>query len=216
MSSIRIRKPFAASFAILFLLAAYFALSARKIPHYGQSDKGLHLLTFFLLTLNFYWILELSRRRVIHLTLLTCTVGLALGSGLLRALLPNGAGFDASDMVADVSGSAIALLLSSWYHKRMLERRRKNKHYDLVSAEDGEMDVDVGDDLQRDIELGEGIGSQERGSIPAAMEGAAFARVKPTNVTDELDHWDENEEDWEEGADAAKGGIRAGPAESER
>ncbi|CAK4032307.1 related to domain [Lecanosticta acicola] len=202
MPSMRIRTPFAASFGVLLFASAYLGLTTEKIPSYGQSDKGLHFVSFFLLTLTFYWILETSRRRVIHLTLLFCTAGLAIGSEVAQALLPNGRDFDPFDILANVVGSTCALLLSSWYHKRMLERRRKNKHYDIVAGdEEGEVDP------ERDVELGEGVGlgNQETGSVPADTNGQASAGAKSTNVTEELDNWDENDEDWEEeGAEAAK------------
>ncbi|USW59372.1 hypothetical protein Slin15195_G126910 [Septoria linicola] len=190
-AGLRVRKPFAGAFAALLLASAYLGLSTSKIPTYGQSDKGLHLVTFFLLTTKFYWILETTRRRAIHLTLLTVTAGLSIGSEVVQALLPNGREFDPFDILANVVGSTGALLLSSWYHKRMLERKRKNKTYDIVP---GEEDVDV--------ELGEGpgLGAQESGVTDAQANGGA---VKSTDVTQELDNWDENEEDWEEeGAEA--------------
>ncbi|KAK4497078.1 hypothetical protein PRZ48_011527 [Zasmidium cellare] len=207
MPSIRIRQPFAAAFAVLFLVSAYLGLSTQKLPQYGQSDKGLHFVTFFLLTLSFYWILETSRRRVIHITLLTCTAALAIGSEVAQALLPNGRDFDPFDILANVVGSTLALLLCSWYHKRMLERRRKNKHYDIVAGEDEDEEGGVPGESERDVELGEGVGlgSQETGSVPVDANGQASAGAKTTNVTEELDNWDENDEDWEEeGAEAAK------------
>lgn len=39
---------------MLLLLSAYLGLSTSKIPSYGQSDKGLHFVTFFLLTVSGY------------------------------------------------------------------------------------------------------------------------------------------------------------------
>ena len=79
----------------------------------------------------------------------------------------------------------------------MLERRRKNKHYDIVPGDEPADPVDV--------ELGEGNfsaphGEQETGTIPAESNGnaqAAAGAAKPT-VSEELDNWDENAEDWEE------------------
>ncbi|KAI7602447.1 hypothetical protein KC319_g22294, partial [Hortaea werneckii] len=171
MPSVQIRQPFAASFALLILASAYLGLSTQKIPQYGQSDKGLHFVTFFLLTLTFYWIIETSRRRVVHLTLLVCTAGLGIGSEFVQAFLPNGRDFDPYDILANVVGSGLALGLCSWYHKRMLERRRKNKHYDIVPGEDGELEGEEG--RERDVELGEGVGAghnlqeQETGTVPA-------------------------------------------------
>ena len=92
----------------------------------------------------------------------------------------------------------------------MLERRRKNKHYDIVPGEEitDEADAEL-DDLGR-VERGEaGLGAQETGTIaveaaPQANGGAA----KNVDVSEELDNWDENEEDWEEeGAEGARVGA---------
>ncbi|KAF2150015.1 hypothetical protein K461DRAFT_213100, partial [Myriangium duriaei CBS 260.36] len=178
----RIRTPFAAAFAGLFLIAAFLGLASSQttaIPAYKQSDKVLHVVTFFLLTLCFYWILETSRRRVVHITLLVCTAGLSIGSEVVQALLPvrNGREFDPYDILANVIGSGFALFLCGWYHRRMLERKRAAKTYNLVPGED-----------DRDVELGESRHDeeQETGIVPA-----------PPNVTEELDNWDENAEDWD-------------------
>ncbi|KAK5173163.1 uncharacterized protein LTR77_003285 [Saxophila tyrrhenica] len=203
MPAIRIRQPFAAAFAVLLLASAYLGLSTQKIPSYGQSDKGLHFVTFLLLTLTFYWILETSRRRCIHLTLVVVTVGLGIGSEVVQALLPNDRLFDPYDVLANVVGSVPALLACSWYHKRMLERRRMSKHYDIVPGED----QDELEDPERDVELGT-VRDQETGVVGGGANGQATAGAGKTDVTEELDHWDENAEDWDddpvEEADDAK------------
>nr|POE64844.1 uncharacterized protein c11e3.10 [Quercus suber] len=190
MPALRIRHPFAAAFGVLLLASAYLGLSTQKIPQYGQSDKGLHFITFFLLTATFYWIFEIPRRRLIHLTLIICTAGLAIASEIVQAALPNDRLFDPYDIAANVLGSGLALGACSWYHKRMLERKRKNKHYDIVPGDEG----DLGDDPERDVELGRvGVAGQETGVIHDA-----HARPEAvTDVTEELDNWDENEEDWD-------------------
>jgi hypothetical protein len=41
-----------AAFVALCLIAAYLGLTPNKIPQYGQSDKGLHFVAFFLLTVS--------------------------------------------------------------------------------------------------------------------------------------------------------------------
>ena len=159
--------------------------------------------------LTFYWILETSRRRCINLTLLVCTAGLAIGSEVVQALLPNGRSFDPFDIVGNVFGSALALLISSWYHKRMLERRRKSKHYDIVPGEEPADD----DDEERDVELGT-VRDQETGVVPVAANGSpvqAGAGAKKTDVSEELDNWDENAEDWDE--EPAADGTKSAPDE---
>lgn len=79
--------------------------------------------------------------------------------------------------MANVAGSLLALALSTWYHKRMLERKRASKHYNLVPGEDDE-----------DLELGESsanLEGHENGVVGATLE-------------QEVDNWDENAEDWDE------------------
>ena len=73
------------------------------------------------------------------------------------------------------------MALCNWYHKRMLERKRAARSYHAVA----------GDDMDGvDVELGEDIGQQESGVIrPAGAQ----------TVEEELDNWDENAEDWDDG-----------------
>ncbi|KAF2225236.1 hypothetical protein BDZ85DRAFT_182768, partial [Elsinoe ampelina] len=168
-----------AAFAVLMCASAYLGLAPVTIPSYMQSDKALHTITFFLLTLCFYWILETSRRRAVHYTMLACTVGLAIGSEVAQGLLPNGREFDPYDIAANVVGSGGALLICSWYHKRMLERRRAAKTYNLVPGEDQEVEVELGERVGRE--------EQETGVIGGAEQ----------TVTEQLDNWDENAEDWD-------------------
>ncbi|KAH9879891.1 hypothetical protein J1614_001915 [Plenodomus biglobosus] len=171
----RIRKPFAAAFVGLILIsaAAGFSPPDYSIPTYKQSDKALHFLAFFLLTLSFYWILETSRRKVLQFTFTVCTLGLGVASEIVQGLLPIQREFDYYDIVANVAGSLLAITACNWYHKRMLERKRAARGYLAVAG-----------DEERDIELGESVGDQESGV------------VRPT-VDEELERWDENAEDWE-------------------
>jgi hypothetical protein len=55
----------------------------------------------------------------------------------------------------------------------MLERKRRDKHYDFTSGEDA------------DIELGEGVAGQETGV------------TREQTLEEEVDNWDENVENWE-------------------
>ncbi|KAH8593787.1 hypothetical protein B0O99DRAFT_574456 [Bisporella sp. PMI_857] len=173
----RIRLPFAGAFFFLCLLAGYAGLSALQVDAV-VNDKVLHCITFFILTTCFYWIFETSRRRNLNFTLLVCTGFLGVGSEILQGFLPNGRNFDVFDIVANVVGSLAALGLSSWYHSRMLERKRLAKHYQAVPG-----------DEEQDLELGEGVGAQESGTVPTAAR----------TLDEEVDNWDENLEDaWDE------------------
>ncbi|KIW00935.1 uncharacterized protein PV09_07675 [Verruconis gallopava] len=169
----RIRQYPAFAFAGLLIISAYLGLAPQTIPSYKQSDKVLHFVTFILLTLSFYWIIETSRRRVLHLTLFVCPVTLGIGSEIAQGLLPNGREFDPYDILANLLGCATAIAACTWYHKRMLERKRQARQYSLVSGE-------------ADVELGENIGEQESGVTGTHSQ----------TLEEEVDNWDEN--NWED------------------
>ena len=174
---------------------------------FGQSDKVVHFLICFALTLTFYFILDTSRRRVLHLTLAVCTLGVGVGSEVVQGLLPNDRDFDPLDVLANVIGSLVALGLASWYHRRSAERRRRAKYSVL------EGNVQEGEE---DLELGEGSGLRGGNSEPEQENGIIAA---PKTVEEELDNWDENAEDeaWDEEDDATTGdsaGAKITPASS--
>jgi hypothetical protein len=117
-----------------------------------------------------------------------CTGVLGVGSEFLQGFLPNGREFDFYDIVANIAGSLAAIGLSTWYHMRMLERKRLAKQYQVVPGEE-------------DVELGEGVGAQDSGVVTTTT-------AVPT-LDEEVENWDENLEDgWEEDehtADSAEG-----------
>ncbi|KAJ6083249.1 hypothetical protein N7467_007384 [Penicillium canescens] len=175
----RIRYPFAGAFAFLLVAAAYIGL----LPHSESStlptqlqpnDKFLHLVTFFLLSVTFYWILDTTRKRTLHVTLLVCTLGLGIGSEVIQAFLPNGRDFDLFDIVANVVGSLSAIGLCGWYHRRMMERRRQSR-YGLM--EDSTEDVELGGVASSSHRESETMGPQESGVM---------------SLEQEVDNWDEN------------------------
>ncbi|KAF7860586.1 uncharacterized protein EAF02_010820 [Botrytis sinoallii] len=172
----RIRLPFAGAFLFLLLLAGYAGLTSIQVDAV-VNDKVLHTITFFILTVVFYWILDTSRRRNLNFTLIICTGILGVGSEFLQGFLPNGRTFDFYDIVANIVGSLAGVALCSWYHLRMLERKRLAKTYHVVPG-----------DEEQDLELGEGVGAQESGVAAASR-----------TLDEEVDNWDENMEDaWDE------------------
>ncbi|KAL2117455.1 hypothetical protein VTJ04DRAFT_7115 [Mycothermus thermophilus] len=211
----RIRLPFAGGFTALLLLAAYLGLTpsptdpdATPVLPFPFNDKGLHFLTFLILTLVFYWVIDTTRRRALNLTLLVCTLGLGFGSEVLQGLLPNGREFDLLDVVTNVFGSLLGVALCAWYHRRMLERRRRKK-YTAVPTEGGE-----GEHEGPDLELGEGVGrrsdgGQEEGvTTTTATTTTTTSKATPaTTLDDAVDNWDENAEDaWSEDDEGDVGG----------
>ena len=199
-----------------FIVILLFASSLGLLPHAvlpqtpeaakpyipPQSDKALHFICFFALTATFYFILDTSRRRVLHLTLFICTLLLAVGSEIAQGLLPNDRDFDPWDVLANVLGSLLAVTIANQYHKRAAERRRKAKYLAL-----GQEDLD-----EEDLELGEGPGlssnTDELGRSPQPPQETGTVAIPPAKtVEEELDNWDENipDEPWEEDDDDAHG-----------
>lgn len=118
--------------------------------------------------------MDTSRRRTLHVTLVVCTLGLGVGSELVQGFLPNGRDFDPFDIVANVVGSVGAVGICSWYHRRMMERRRQSR-YGLM--EDG----------TEDVELGGVDGNSRRGSeVMGPQESGVMS------LEQEVDNWDEN------------------------
>ena len=94
----------------------------------------------------------------------------------------------------------------------MLERKRKSKHYDIVPGDEPGDD----EDPERDVELGT-VRDQETGTVPADANGSpgqAEGGAKKTDVTEELDNWDENAEDWDEEPTASSADGQKTPTSS--
>ncbi len=107
------------------------------------------------------------------------------GNSLLTA--QNGREFDLLDIGANVAGSLLAVAACVWYHKRMLERKRHARSLNLASAGLGDVDV----------ELGEGATGQESG-VTGAM-----------TLEEEVNNWDENAEDWDDGEPQGAPDVKA-------
>jgi hypothetical protein len=116
---------------------------------------------------------------------------LGIGSEILQALLPNGRSFDPFDVLANIIGSLGAIGLCTWYHKRMLDRRRKARFGALLDG--------AGDDVELGVngaERGEGLNPQE--------DGVTATR----SLEQEVDNWDENAVDnWDEEGDEDQTGT---------
>lgn len=148
------------------------------------NDKFLHFVTFFILSTVFYWVLDTTRRRVLHLTVIVCTLTLGIGSEIVQSLVPNGRSFDPFDILANIVGSLGAVGLCTWYHKRMLERRRKSRFGSLLNdTAAGGDDIELGDHSSHE----EGLGTQETGV------------TSTRSLEQEVDNWDENAVDnWDD------------------
>lgn len=102
--------------------------------------------------------------------------------------MPNDREFDPWDVLGNVLGSAVGLGACGWYHRRMIERRRRAK-YSALTGEGIEED---------DLELGEGPGASgglEEGQETGLVSVDTHTRSKAKSVEEELDNWDENAPD---------------------
>lgn len=138
----RLRISFGIAFVVLFIVTVYLGFSDTQLQ---INDKFMHFVAFFALTTAFYWIVETSRRRAINATLLVCTLVGGIGSEFLQSVLPY-RDFDLYDIVANIAGSSLALLLSTLYHRRMLERKRSARTQ-YAAVPEGEVDF-VGPEVE--------------------------------------------------------------------
>lgn len=150
--------------ALAFSLAAaaflYLGFADIKLPH----DKAIHFGAFFILTMLFYWTLDLPRRRVITLSFLVCTLFGSIASEFAQDFLAQNRNFDSKDIAANVSGSLVALGLCAFHHRRLLERRRQARYQRLRSNLDGDIEAQVG---STEIELNSVASEENLGSLRA-------------------------------------------------
>jgi TATA-binding protein-associated factor Taf7 len=105
----------------------------------------------------------------------------------------NGREFDPYDIVANLLGAAVAIGACTWYHKRMLDRKRQARQYNLVSGEE-------------DVELGEGASDHER-------QESGVTGTRAQTLEEEVDNWDEN--NWEDDEPTATEGSGEAPEASD-
>lgn len=131
----KIRIPFVVVFVALVALAGLLGLTrSLRFTH----DKLLHFTVFFVLALDFYWIFDATRKQCINLTGVAIGGLGGVGSEFLQALLaaPERQ-FDPLDILFNLLGCLSAILLCSWYHNRLLKRRR-NARYRILRGSDNQ------------------------------------------------------------------------------
>lgn len=136
----KVRLSIVAAFVIACIGTAYLGFTDIKVP----NDKLAHGLAFFVLALLCYWSVDLPRKRAVNGTLLVVTAIMGIGSEFLQHFFTNRE-FDYRDIAANIAGSLFATVMSSWYHGRLVERRRKARYNRLRS--------NLGSEVEQQVEL---------------------------------------------------------------
>lgn len=87
-----------------------------------------------------------------------------MGSEFLQALVPNGRAFDSLDIVANLTGSLLALCLCTWYHGRMLDRKRRRKleGYGLMAGgEEGDLELGEGGSSEQELGISDRVNNDD-------------------------------------------------------
>ena len=132
-------------FILSLLLAGYLGFALIHLPH----DKLIHFLTFFILTMEFYFIFDTKNKslKVLRLvTLVVCTFGASIGLEIVQSLINPARVFDVYDILFNVLGSLLGLGLSSGYQTWMVRRARlKRIRYRQLQTDVQEQSSDIDD-----------------------------------------------------------------------
>ena len=124
----RFRAPIAGLFLVSCGVATWLGLSEQS-PVPSNRDKLAHVAVFFVTTVLFYWSIDTPRKRAVNITLVVCCALGAVGSEFLQHVATRAQRrFDLHDIAANLVGSLFATVLSSLYHGRLTERRRRARY----------------------------------------------------------------------------------------
>lgn len=108
------------------IAAGYLGFSLIHLNH----DKLIHFVTFFILTIQFYFIFDskLKSLKILrYLTFLICTIGLSVGLEIIQSIVNPKRVFDIYDIFCNVLGSMLAIVLAIIYQHLVLKNKRKNR-----------------------------------------------------------------------------------------
>ncbi|KAK6197583.1 uncharacterized protein RJT21DRAFT_123413 [Scheffersomyces amazonensis] len=123
---VSIRIPVLLVFIASLVLAGYLGFAN---VHFGH-DKLIHFITFFILTIEFYFTFDTkhkSLKTLRSITLIVCTIGGGIGSEFIQSLVNENRVFDPIDIAFNILGSLLAVGLSSWYQTYLIKRAKEVK-----------------------------------------------------------------------------------------
>ncbi|CDK29326.1 unnamed protein product [Kuraishia capsulata CBS 1993] len=164
-------------FLLSVIGAAYLGFADISLQ---SHDKILHFCSFFILTGLFYWIWDSNSIRMLrNMCILVCTVGAGIGSEILQGLLPYRT-FDVYDIVSNVAGSSLALILSEVYHKKLIVKKRRDRFSRLHSDAIGNFESQLGQDLAAEDDVTDDEENQD--VFVQEGEDIALRPVDPTPI----------------------------------
>lgn len=143
----KLRKVVLVALFVVCGIALYMGLADLSLP----NDKLIHFTAFFIITGLVYWTFDVSNTRtVMKLTFMSCTLCGSIGSEFLQSLLTTRQ-FDVFDILYNILGSALALGISVYLHKRLLEKRKQLRYEQLRGSipHDDERDLGNGQELSK-------------------------------------------------------------------
>ncbi|EGV65487.1 hypothetical protein PSN45_002576 [Yamadazyma tenuis] len=158
---VSVRIPVAIVFALTLALAAYLGFASIHFEY----DKFLHFSVFFVLAIEFYFIIDTHHKSLKTLRLVTCLwcVGSSVVSEIVQSIVNPSRKFDVYDIMANLGGSFLGLVVAASAHAYTVRRARAGRYRKLARSEventgrtDGEEFVNI---KMQDLEDGTGPSS---------------------------------------------------------
>ena len=161
------------AFVISLIVAGYLGFALIELTNH---DKLLHFLTFLVLTVEFYFIFDTnhkSLKTLRYITLLVCTFAGSILLEVIQSLVNTTRVFDSMDIVYNVVGSFLGVILSSSYDVWAVKRQKKNRFRQVR-----EVVIEEDDDDDTGIELGGVSGGRdlENGFVSINREDLAESK----------------------------------------
>lgn len=106
-------------------MAIYLGFADISLP----NDKLIHFGMFFVLSLLFYWIVDTRITWLVrNVTFIICTLIGGIGSEFLQHSISPFRVFDIYDIISNIAGSLLAIILSDIYVFIYKERKREREN----------------------------------------------------------------------------------------
>lgn len=129
--------------------AGYLGFALIQLPH----DKLIHFSTFLILTVEFYFLFDTnhkSLKTLRYITLLVCTFGGSIALEIIQSLVNLHRVFDLYDILFNVLGSSLGVLICSVCDTWLAKKQRRNR-YRLLRTVDIVPEADDDDDTEGDL-----------------------------------------------------------------